>query len=130
MKRKYLIVALTLLLGAVYVQAQGGGQGGQRPDPKVQAKNQTDTWQEALGLSDVQHKKVYDILIKASEERTKKMQELRASGSREDMQKAMTDSATKLDSELKKVFTETQWPMYEKWKIDNPPQQRGRRGGN
>ena len=124
-------MAFMLLIGVVYAQAQrGGGQRGETPDPKVQAKNQTDTWQEALGLSDDQHKKVYDLLIKSNEERTKKMAEMRASGGREGMQKAMTDSAAKLDSELKKVFTETQWPLYEKWKKDNPPQQRGRRGGN
>jgi len=121
-----------LVVSAVYLQAQGGGQRGQRADPKEVAKKTTDTWQEEFGLSDDQHKKVYDILIKASEERNKTMAALRSGGQpdRTEIQKAFAELTAKTDESLKKVFTKTQWPMYEKWKKDNPPQQRGRRGGN
>jgi hypothetical protein len=132
MKRKHLIIGIMLLMSVAYLQAQGGGQRGERPDPKVTAKKTSDTWQEEFGLSDDQHKKVYDILIKASEERTKTMTAMRSGGQpdRTEMQKAMTELLAKTDESLKKVFTETQWPLYEKWKKENPPQQRRRRGGN
>jgi len=132
MKRKHFMIAMLLIVGVLNAQAQRqGGQQGERPDPKVQAKTTSATWQKEFKLSDDQHSKVYDILLKASQERKKKIQALRSAGqpNREEMQKAMKDFTTKLDASLKKVFTETQWPLYEKWKKDNPPQRR-RRGGN
>ncbi len=131
MKRKYLVVAFLLLVGVVSAQAQRqGGQRGQRPDPKEQAKKTADTWQEEFGLSDDQRTKVYDLLIKSGEDRQKKMADLRASGDREGMRDAMVALQEETDKGLKAIFTETQWPMYVKWKEKNPPARRGRGGGN
>lgn len=126
MKAKYLVITLLFFIGTVSVYAQRG----ERPDPKVQAKNTTDTWQKEFALSDEQHTKVYDLLIKSSEDRQKKMQELRSSGDREGMMVAFTKLQEETDTELKKIFTEAQWTMYEKWKKDNPPARRGRQNRN
>tara|TARA_R110000823_G_scaffold295431_1_gene414547 strand:+ start:21826 stop:22248 length:423 start_codon:yes stop_codon:yes gene_type:complete len=129
-KRTLLIVAIFFAVAATAFAQRGGGQGGQRPDPKVQAKTMADTWQEKFGLSDEQHTKVYDLLIASNEKRTAKMTELRSSGSmdREAITAAMTKMQEDQDKELKKIFSATQWTAYETWKKENPPTQ-GRRGG-
>ena len=126
MKAKHLVITILFFIGTVAVQAQRG----ERPDPKVQAKTSADTWQKEFSLTDEQHTKVYDLLIASSEKRTKKMQELRSSGDREGMRAAFTKLQEETDKGLKAIFSETQWEKYEKWKKDNPPRQRGRRGGN
>ncbi|MFN0728400.1 hypothetical protein [Polaribacter gochangensis] len=126
MKTKHFVFTILFFIGALTVQAQRG----ERPDPKVQAKTSADTWQKEFSLSDEQRTKVYDLLIKSSEDRTKKMAELRASGDREGMREAFTKLQADTDKGLKAIFTDAQWVMYEKWKKDNPPRQRGRRGGN
>ncbi len=126
MKTKNIIVTILFFIGALTVQAQRG----ERPDPKVQAKTNADTWQKEFGLSDEQHTKVYDLLIASSEKRAKKMQELRSSGDREGMRAAFMKLQEETDKGLKAIFSETQWVKYEKWKKDNPPRQRGRRRGN
>jgi hypothetical protein len=112
----------SLSINTLTVQAQRG----ERPDPKVQAKTTTDTWQKEFGLSDAQRTKVYDLLMKSAEDRTKKMTELRASGDREGMREAFTKLLAETDKGLKAIFTDAQWVMYEKWKKDNPPRRRGR----
>ncbi|KYG73081.1 hypothetical protein AWN68_10345 [Roseivirga echinicomitans] len=130
-KRTLLIVAIFFAVAATaFAQRGGRGQGGQRPDPKVQAKTTADTWQEKFGLSDEQRTKVYDLLIVSSEKQTAKMTELRASGTmdREAMTAAMAKMQEDQDKELKKIFSATQWTAYEVWKKENPPMQ-GRRGG-
>lgn len=123
MKTKHFVITILFLIGTLTVQAQRG----ERPDPKVQAKTSADTWQKEFSLSDEQRTKVYDLLIKSSEDRTKKMAELRSSGDREGMMAAFTKMQVETDNGLKKIFTDAQWVMYEKWKKDNP-QRRGRRG--
>ncbi|KYG74629.1 hypothetical protein EV198_0887 [Roseivirga ehrenbergii] len=131
-KRTLLIVAIFFAVAATAFAQRGGGQGqgGQRPDPKVQAKTTADTWQEKFGLSDEQRTKVYDLLIASSEKQTAKMTELRSSGTmdREAMTAAMTKMQEEQDIELKKIFSATQWTAYETWKKENP-QPQGRRGG-
>ncbi len=126
MKRKLILLCLLLFVGVMYAEAQRG-QRGQRPDPKEQANNTADTWQEEFGLSDEQRTKVYDLLLETSEQRMEKMQELRASGDREGMRDAIMEIQEEMEEKLKKILTDTQWPLYEKWKKENPP--RGRRGG-
>ena len=123
MKTKHLLIALLFFIGITTVQAQRGN----RPDPKVQAQNSADTWKKEFGLSDDQHKKVYDFLIVASEKRTKKMQEMRSSGDRSGMRAAFTKMQEETDKGLKLIFTKSQWPKYLQWKKDNPPRRRGRR---
>lgn len=133
MRKTVMMLGMLLVIGLMTAEAQRGeGQGrGQRPDPKVRAQTTADTWQEEFGLSDEQHTKVYDLLIKSGEKQREKMQELRSSGSvdREAMREAVTELMASQDEELKKIFSATQWTAYEKWKKENPPQQRGRRGG-
>lgn len=123
MKAKHLVITILFFIGMVTVQAQRG----ESPDPKVQAKNSADTWKKEFSLSDEQRTKVYDLLIKSAENRNKKMADLRSSGDREGMRDAMTALQVETDSGLKKIFTEDQWPMYLKWKKDNPPVRRGGR---
>jgi len=126
MKAKLLVITVLLFIGTLTVQAQRG----ERPDPKVAAKTKADTWQKEFGLSDEQRTKAYDLLIKSGEERTKKLAELRNGGNREGMQELMAELQVETDKELKKIFTEAQWPMYEKWKKENPERSsRGSRGG-
>ena len=125
MKAKYFVITILFFIGALTVQAQRG----ERPDPKAQAKTNADTWQKEFSLSDEQRKKVYDLLIKSAEDRTKKMTELRSSGDREGMREAFTKLQAETDKGLKAIFTDAQWVMYEKWKKENPPRRRGR-GGN
>ncbi len=125
---------MLMLVGLMTVQAQRGQGRGQRPDPKERAQATADKWQEEFGLSDEQHTKVYDLLIATSEKQREKMQELRSSGTvdREAMREAFQELMASQEEELKKIFTETQWTAYEKWRKENPPQRRGRggRGGN
>lgn len=127
---------MLLTVGLMTAEAQrGGGEGrGQRADPKEVAQATADKWQEEFGLSDEQHTKVYDLLIETGEKQREKMQELRSSGSidREAMREAAQELRASQDEELKKIFNDTQWTAYEKWKKENPPQRRGRggRGGN
>jgi hypothetical protein len=125
MKTKHLAITILFFIGTLTIQAQRG----ERSDLKVQAKTSADTWQKEFSLSDEQRTKVYDLLIKSSEDRTKKMTELRSSGDREGMRDAFTKLQAETDNGLKKIFTDAQWVMYEKWKKDNPPRRRGR-GGN
>lgn len=132
MRKSVIVLSMLLMVGLMTAEAQrGGGQRGERPDPKVQAKNTADKWQEEFGLSDEQHTKVYDLLIETGEKQREKMQELRSGGSvdREAMREAMTEMRASQEEELKKILSATQWTAYEKWKKDNPPAQRGRRGG-
>lgn len=124
---------MLLMVGLMTAEAQRGqGQGrGERPDPKVRAQTTADTWQEEFGLSDEQHTKVYDLLIETGEKQQEKMQELRASGSREGIREAITEIQTEQDKKLKDILNETQWVSYEKWKKENAEKRggRGRRGG-
>ena len=129
MRRLTLAFGLLLMVGLMTAEAQGRRGGGQRPDPKEQANAMADTWQEEFGLSDEQRTKVYDWIIETGQQRRERMQELRGSGDREAMREAFQELQEEREEELKKILTEAQWPLYEKWKEDNPPQRRGRRGG-
>lgn len=128
-----MMLGMLLMVGLMTAEAQRGqGQGGgERPDPKVRAQTTADTWQEKFGLSDEQHTKVYDLLIETGEKQQEKMQELRASGSREGIREAITEMQVEQDKKLKDIFNETQWVSYEKWKKENADKRggRGRRGG-
>ena len=128
-----MMLSMLLMLGLMTAEAQRGqGQGrGQRQDPKERAQATADKWQEEFGLSDEQHTKVYDLLLVTGEKQQEKLQELRASGSREGMREAIQEIREEQEKELKKLFTDTQWTAYEKWKKDNPQRGagRGRRGG-
>lgn len=111
--------------------AQGGRQGqGQRQSPEEMAKTRADLFQEQFGLSDEQHKSTYDLLLKNQKESREKMIALRESGDREGMRSAMEDLRAELEKEMKVIFNEQQWVLYEKWKEENPPQGRRRGGGN
>ena len=127
------MLSMLLMVGLMTAEAQRGeGQGrGQRVDPKVRAQQTADTWQEEFGLSDEQHTKVYDLLIESGEKQQKKMQELRASGSRDGIREALAEMQEEQDKKLKGIFNDTQWVSYEKWKKENADQRqgRGRRGG-
>jgi len=127
MRRLTLMFGLLLTVGLMCAEAQRG----QRPDPKEQANAMADTWQEEFGLSDEQRTKAYDWIIETGELRREKMQELRASGGmdREAMRDAFEEVQEEQEEKLKKILTDTQWTAYEKWKKENPPQRRGRRGG-
>lgn len=134
MKRKLFLFAILLtVVSTVSFAQRGGGQGApQRQAPEAMAKERANQWQEKFGLSDEQHKKVYDVLLATGEKQSKKMQEMRSSGSfdREGLTKVMTELQTEQDKELKQIFTAEQWTAYEQWKKDNPPMQRRRGGGN
>lgn len=123
-------MAIFFAVAATAFAQRAGGQGGQRPDPKAQANATADTWQETFGLSDEQRTKTYDVLIAIGEKRTEKMQAMRSGGApdRTAMQKAIKELQDDQDKELKKIFSDTQWPAYETWKKENPPRQ-GRGGG-
>lgn len=132
MKKIIFITGLLLFVGLSSAEAQRR-QEGQRPDPKEMAKERADTWQEEFGLSNEQRTKVYDWILEGAEKRREKMQELRASGSadRESLRESMLALQEEREVELKKIFNDTQWAAYEKWKKDNPPLRRGGgRGGN
>lgn len=129
--RKYTyLLALLLFVGLANAYAQRGPGGrGQRMDPEKEAKQRAEQWQEQFGLSDDQHKKVEAALLQNIEETQEKMQALRGGNDREAMRKGMEEVRANLEKELKTIFTESQWAAYEKWKEENPPMQRRRRGG-
>ena len=127
MKRKsILLVILFFAVGLFTAEAQQ--RRGNRPDPATMAKNQSEQWQEAFGLSDDQTKNVHDLLLETSQKRREKMMAARDSGDRTAMRTALEETQKEMEEKLKAIFSETQWKAYEKWKKDNPPQQR-RRGG-
>mgnify|MGYP001101419562 CR=1 FL=1 len=130
MKRITLVLSLLMVIGITSAFAQGGGQArGQRQSPEELAKTRADLFQEKFGLSDEQHKSLYTLLVKNQKESREKMSELRASGDREKMRTAMEESRADLEKEMKTIFNENQWVLYEKWKEENPPMQGRRRGG-
>lgn len=131
MRRLSIVLGLLLAVGLMTAEAQRRQGGGQRPDPKEQANKMADTWQEEFGLSDEQRTQAYDWIIETGAQRREKMQELRASGSldRESLRETLQELQEEREEELKMILTDTQWTAYEKWKEENPPQRRGRRGG-
>ena len=133
MKRQYALMIGLLFFMVISAHAQrGNGQRGQRMDPKEQAKNTAETWQEEFGLSDEQYTKTYDVLLASIEKRREKLQSLRTGGGfdREAMRTAIEELTAEQDKELKKIFSSTQWTAYEKWKEKTAEARRGRgRGG-
>ena len=110
--------------------AQGGrGQGRQRQSPEEMAQNRADTFQEEFGLSDEQHGKVYDLLLKTQKETREKMAELRESGDRDAMMAAFEESQEEMEKELKTILSATQWTAYEKWKEKSPKLPQTKRRG-
>ena len=129
MRKAFMIIGCLLFVGLLTAEAQRGqGQRGQRLSPEEQAKKQSETFQEELGLSDEQYKKTYDVLLASNKNRAEKMQELRASGDFQAMRTTFQKMQEETDKKLKEIFTDVQWTAYEKWKKENQPQ-RGRRGG-
>lgn len=130
MRRISLLLSFLIFIGVSSAIAQGGGQArAQRQSPEEMAKTRADLFQEKFGLSDEQHKSLYELLLKNQQESREKMMALRESGDREAMQTAMEEARTELEKEMKLIFNENQWVLYEKWKEENPPMQRRRRGG-
>lgn len=128
MKAKHLAITILFFIGTLSIQAQRG----ERPDPKAQAKANVEAWTKALKLTEDQQKKAYEVILASNDKRTKAFAELRENGGgREEMTAAFTKMQEDTDKELKKIFTEAQWPLYEKWKKENSQRQRGgNRGGN
>jgi len=130
MKKFSILASLLLFFIASEAYAQGGrGQGRQRQSPEEMAQNRADTFQEEFGLSDEQHGKVYDLLLKSQKETREKMAELRESGDREAMMAAFEEAQEEMEKELKTILSAKQWTAYEKWKEENPQNFRRRRGG-
>lgn len=130
MKKISVFVLLMLFIGLSQSMAQGRANGQrERLSPEQMAQRTADNWQEQFGLSDDQHKKVYDVLLKNQEETREKLEALRANRDREGMQKMMEEQRSSVEEKVKKIFTEQQWAAFEQWKKDNPPMQRRRRGG-
>lgn len=117
-----------LVTFVLFTSVVANAQRGERPDPKVQAQTTVDTWEKAFELTADQKTKAYNHLIASGEARTKKMQELRNGGDREAMMQAFTKMQEESDKELKKILTEEQWPLYEKWKKDEAAKRGNRRG--
>lgn len=128
MRKITLTLMMLMLLCTSALFAQGRGQG-QNMDPEEMVAARADLWQEEFGLSDEQHSKVKEILLKNLEESRERIAELRGSSDREAMRKAVEDMRADLDKQLKNIFNEKQWAAYEQWKKDNPAIQRRRRGG-
>lgn len=130
MRKTFLLMSMLLFIGmAAQAQRAQGGQRGERATPEEAAKQQAETLQEKLGLSDDQYKKTYDVLLASGKERTEKLQEMRASGNREGMQDMMAKIQEGSDKKLKAIFSETQWASYEVWKKEQASQRGARRGG-
>ncbi len=131
MRKTFILMSMMLFVGLA-AQAQRG-EGGQRParlSPEEASKQQAETFQEELGLSDEQYKKTYDVLLAAAKSNAEKMTEMRSSGSfdRETFQKMALEAQADKDKKLKEIFSATQWTGYEAWKKANPPRT-GRGGG-
>ena len=126
--KKFMLKTI-LITFVMFTTMVANAQRGERMDPKVRAKTTVDAWEKALKLTEDQKTKAYDHLIAANETRTKKFQELRDSGDRDGMREAFTKMQEESDKELKKIFTEEQWPLYEKWKKDEEAKRGNRRGG-
>lgn len=135
MRKTFILMSMMLFVGlAAQAQRGQGGQRAARLSPEEASKQQAETFQEELGLSDDQYKKTYDVLLAAAKSNAEKMTEMRASGSfdRETFQKMALEAQADKDKKLKEIFSATQWAGYEKWKKANPPRvgRGGGRGGN
>ncbi len=131
--RKSVLITLTLLLSVSFAMAQGGppqGRGGQRQSPEEMAKSRADMFQEEFGLSAEQRDQTEAALLESAQTTQEKMKEMRESGAgRNEMMELMKKNREEVEKTLKNIFTADQWTAYEKWKEENPPQGRRRRGG-
>ena len=127
-----IILSVLMVLAISSVMAQGGPpQGrGQRQSPEEMAKSRADMFQEEFGLSDEQRNKVYDLILTSSKETREKIMEMREAGAgREELREVMTENAKANEAALKKIFNDDQWKAYQKWREENPMNERRRRGG-
>ena len=132
MKKISLLFSLLFLfaLGKAYAQESNQERGQrQRVEPEQMAERTANLWQENFGLSDEQHKKIYELLLKNQKDTQAKMEELRANSDREGLRTLMAEQYELVEKGAKEIFTAQQWTAFEQWKKDNPPNQRRRRGG-
>ena len=125
MKRKLILLSILLITAGLFT-AEAQQRRGNRPDPATLAKNQSEEWQEEFGLSNDQTKEAHDLLLETSKKRREQMMAARNSGERGAMRTIMEETQREMEEKLKALLTETQWMAYEKWKKENPPQQRRR----
>ncbi|MEI9911322.1 MAG: hypothetical protein WDO71_17660 [Bacteroidota bacterium] len=130
MKKMLFVFTAILLAGIATVNAQGGGNGFQRPPIAERVKTVLEKL-EPFKLDEAKKVQVDSIFTQAYRTQDAKRDEMRASGSqdrdamRAEMQKVTADR----DDKLKKVLTEDQ---FKEWKEKIEPSLRPQRpgGGN
>ncbi len=102
---KILVASVMLLCGALFANAQPGGQ---QFDPEQMVKMRVDYMKESLKLNNDQVTKLTTFFKKQNEEMMKNMQ----SGAQPDMEafQKMRDAE---NAELKKILTEDQYKSYQ-----------------
>ena len=122
--RKLGFALMIVVLAATVSVAQN--RGGNDFDPKERAEKEVETLTEKFELSKDQQTKVYDVILKGSNEMVKMRKE--ASGDRDAMREKMMSLRKEQNTELKKILSDSQWESYTKYQQERRSQ-RGNRGG-
>lgn len=115
--RKLLAFTAVLLLAATTAFAQSGPL---NASPEERARMQTERLAKRLKLDKSQSDQVYTLNL----DRTRQMQELRASGERD--RTKMQELQANFDEKLKPILTADQWSKYETYRQEQQDRMRNR----
>lgn len=128
-KKIFVALLCTFVMNSMF--AQGFGGMGRQMDPEKQAAQQAKQITKKCKLTDEQHDKIYEIILKDAQEQSKQMEEMmkqfqnaqggggRPQINRDEMEKRQQEAQDRqlaLEDQLKEVMTEAQFKKYEKWR--------------
>lgn len=128
MKKKFLLFLTIALAGVITVNAQGGGQGGQRMSVEDRVKQVMEKFAD-FKLEKSKSDNVDSAFAQYFRAQAKVRDEMRAAGGQPDrqaMQEKMQPLMKERDEKLNKVLSPDQ---YKKWKDEIEPALRPQRGG-
>lgn len=118
------VLVLSMVMTTAFGQQRGQGQGMRNMDPEESAKQQVKVLTDIVKIDKKEEAKIKEIFLNSSKERTKQMEEMRNSGSREGMRDKMDEMKKKEDEAIKKVLGEKRMAKYTK-AIEKRREQRG-----
>ena len=121
---------LIVLITALFFTVNGlVAQNRQRTTPEERSKTQTEALVKALELNDKQKQKIYDIILRSTNERQASMTSS-SDMSREQRMEAFQKIQNKQTEDIKTLLTDDQKPKYDKFlkESQNRTRNNGRRG--
>jgi len=107
------VLLLSMVMTTAFGQ-RGQGQGMRNQDPEESAKQQIKVLKEIVKIDKKEEAKIKELFVKNAKERTKSIQEMRNSGSRDGMREKMQEMRKKQDEALKKILGEKRMAKYTK----------------